>query len=132
MQQWSRISATLAAPGSFRRNAISAEASSTASVMIFPIRLGPTIPAEFLPEQHLKRRGIGEVRLHFADDRVQGAHHDSSFGRFQYKRVAGLQPQLLTQLHWYDYPSSFSQLCVNDIGHRDSPFVPDVVNTRSL
>src|SRR5262245_13136815 len=98
MQHRVSTAATLSAPGSLRRKASRAEASSTASAMILPLGLLATIADQFLGERDAGRGDIGEVRLHVADHRVEGAEDDARVGRLQDDWVARLDAEPVAEL----------------------------------
>src|SRR4051812_32006826 len=89
--------ATFWTPGSFRRNASKAEASSTASVTAFPFGFFTTTPDQFFRQLDIRRSGVGKERLHLADDRLQGTHDDAGLRGLQDDGIARFDPVALAQ-----------------------------------
>ena len=62
----------MSAPGSLRKKASRAEASSTASAMILPLGFLAAVADQLLGEQDIGWGDVGEIRLCVADHGVEG------------------------------------------------------------
>jgi hypothetical protein len=111
---------TISAPFSFRKNAINADASSTATASVavaFLLGLGATIADQLIGEDFLGRCRIGEKCLCVTDDIIERPQRHGMVGCLKDERIARMETVTSADFGRNGNAPAFAKFDVNDIVH---------------